>query len=175
MSALTILENGSQKKGAHQLPRIGCHDLFAASSQARAPRALVTTEAFELRSFAKDLEIALNQIPKEIDLSDTFKRSGARSLLWPVRGEGRRWLRRARKSTAFPYAEPFVDLIQVDDYFCDMTAKNWKEIQFEGNDYWVSKDHVKKVFGGVDLDEDSETATGTTGTEKLRRALAFLP
>lgn len=158
-------ENGSQKRVPTNFLELAV-TIYSRLLAARAPRALVTTEAFELRSFAKDLEIALNQIPKEIDLSDTFKRSvleaffGLSVVKVGVAPHG-------KEIDGIPYAEPFVDLIQVDDYFCDMTAKNWKEIQFEGNDYWVSKDHVKKVFG-VDLDEDSETATGTTGTETAK-------
>lgn len=158
-------ENGSEKRVPTNFLELAV-TIYSRLLAARAPRALVTTEAFELRSFAKDLEIALNQIPNEIKLGDTLKRSvleaffGLSVVKVGVAPQG-------KEVDGVAYPEPFVDLIQVDDYFCDMTAKNWNEIQFEGNDYWVNKDQVKKTFG-IDLDEDAETVIGSSGNEQSK-------
>lgn len=44
--------------------------------------------------------------------------------------------------------QPFVERISFDTYFCDTTAKNRRDMQFEGNDYWVSKSWAEAVWGG---------------------------
>jgi len=130
---------------------------------ARPPRVVVSTEVFELRPFANDLETVLNQISGEVGLKQTLKRAVLEALFGigvvkvGISPQG-------KKLHDEDYLEPFVDLVQLDDYFCDMTAKSWDDIQFEGNDYWMEKEDIEEVFG-VSLESDAPSTIGATGDE----------
>ena len=116
-----------------------------------------------MRPFANDLETVLNQISGEIGLKQTLKRAVLEALFGigvvkvGIAPQG-------KKLHNEDYLEPFVDLVQLDDYFCDMTAKSWDDIQFEGNDYWLEKEDIKEVFG-VSLESDAPSTIGATGDE----------
>lgn len=157
-------ENGSSKRVPTNFIELAV-TIYMRLLAARAPKVLVTTEAFELRPFAKDLEIVLNQIPGEIGLGKTLRRA----VLEAMFGFSVVKIGIAAKGVTSDAAElePFVDVVDIDDYFCDMTAKTWGEIQFEGNDYWMAKSDVRKVFG-VDLDADEFTTTGSTGDTQAK-------
>lgn len=158
-------ENGSDKRVPTNFIELAV-TIYLRLLAARSPKALVTTESFPLRPFAKDIEIVLNQIPGEIDLGDTLQRAvldamfGFAVVKIGIANQGKSMI-------GVPYAEPFVDLVQIDDYFCDMSAKSWKEIQFEGNEYLMSVDDVNDVFG-VNLDADEFNAQSTTGDEQAK-------
>ena len=126
---------------------------------ARTPKCTVSTEFPDLKAFAANFEIALNQLPGEIGLGDT--------------------IRRAVKSAMFTMGvvkigiagtdprpnigdEPFVSLVNIDDYFVDMSARSWDEIQFEGNGYWMDVDTIAKVYG-VTLTGDDYSGDSTSG------------
>jgi hypothetical protein len=49
--------------------------VYVRTLAARAPNVLVSTDIESLRPFARDMEIALNQIPGEIGLGNTLQRS----------------------------------------------------------------------------------------------------
>ncbi len=131
---------------------------------ARAPRCLVGAKLVNLRPFAADMELALNEIPDEIDLSDTIRRAVVEALFSMgvvkvgVAPNG-------REVDGVPYAEPFVDIVQLDDYFCDMSARSWKEIQFEGNSYWMDLEDARAMFHDPDLGPDEDDGGSDTGAE----------
>lgn len=128
---------------------------------ARTPRCMVSTESMSLRPFARDIEIILNQVPDEIELGETVRNAVVEAMFGMgvvkvgIAPQG-------KEVDGEPYAEPYVDLVEMDDYFCDMTAKSWREVQYEGNDYWMNKDDVKEIFGEK-LDGDVYNATDTAG------------
>jgi len=58
--------------------------------------------------------------------------------------------------------ESYADLITIDDYFCDMSAKSRKSMQYEGNDYWMSKNSAEALFD-MKLEADDHTVIGEQG------------
>lgn len=131
---------------------------------AKTPRCDVSTESPSLRPFANDLEIVINQLPNEIGLGDTLEEVVREAMFSlgvvkvgiaeasddPKRGD-----------------EPFVSLVQLDDYFVDMSAKSWREIQYEGNEYWMDTEAIK-AFYGVDLAGEDYNGTSSAGVEQAK-------
>lgn len=133
---------------------------------ARTPRCMVNTDIASLRPFAADMEAALNQIPGDIHLGETLRRAVVEAIFsMAVVKVG--IVPRGKTEDGKPYAEPFVSLVQLDDYFVDMSAKSWDEIQFEGNEYWMEVDQVREFYG-VDLAEDDYSGTSSSGTEQAK-------
>ena len=158
-------ENGSDKVVPTNFLELAV-TIYLRLLAARSPRAIVSTESLNLRPFAKDIEIILNQIPSEIGLSNTLQKAVMEAFFgFAVVKVG--LANRGQTKYEEPYAEPFVDLVQIDHYFCDMTAKSWEEIQFEGNDYWLSLEDVKTIYG-VNLEADDDNAVSTSGDEEAK-------
>ena len=131
---------------------------------ARAPKCSVSTDDATLRPFAADMEIVLNQLPGEIGMEQTM-RLAVMEAMFSI------GVVKVGISGADPRPnigdEPFASLVQIDDYFCDMSAKSWNEIQYEGNDYWMSRDAIREFFG-EDLVGDEYNGTDDTGVEQAR-------
>ena len=128
---------------------------------ANAPRATVTTKNAALRPFAKTTEIAINQIPEEIDLGGTLRRAVLEALFsFAIVKVG--ICNSGVAVLGHDIGESYADLITIDDYFCDMSAKSRGSIQFEGNDYWMARDTAEKMFGKK-LVADDHTITGDQG------------
>lgn len=129
---------------------------------ARAPRCLVTTDIPELKPFAYDMEIVLNQLPKEIDLQNTIQMAVKEAMF----GIGVVKIGIAgcdeRKNIG---DEPFVSLVQLDDYFVDMSARSWNEVQYEGNEYWMDVETIRQFFG-EDIAPDNYNGESVTGNEQ---------
>lgn len=155
------MEGGTEKKMPTNLLELGV-TIYERLLAARAPKCNVRTETPELKPFAADLQIVLNQIPKEINLQRT--------------------LQSAVKSALFSYGvvkigiagcdprpnigdEPFVSLVQVEDYFVDMSARSWDEVQFEGNQYWMDTETIQKVYG-VSLTSDDYSGDSERGVKE---------
>lgn len=131
---------------------------------ARSPKCLVSTAVPSLRPFAADMEIALNQIPGEIGLSATLRRAVLEAIfsIGIVKvGIG------STNDNAKIGDEPFVSIVQLDDYFCDMSARSWEEVQYEGNEYWMDTEQIKDLYG-VSLDEDEYQGDSTNGQAQAR-------
>ena len=134
---------------------------------ARAPRALVTAKVPSLRAFAYSTEIAINQIPDEIGLGDTLRRAVVEALFSlavvkvGICSSGVCIL-------GHDSGKPFADLISIDNYFCDMSAKTRAGIQFEGDDYWVPVETARALYDGApsEVEPDKHTVTGDNGEER---------
>ena len=138
---------------------------------ARAPRVMVSSSADELKPFARNMELALNQIPGEIGLEKTLRRAVIEALFGigvvkvGISSGGERY-------EGKELGESFVDLVQLDDYFCDMSAKSRETIAFEGNDYWLSLEEARDLAGGAlegehfKLFPDEHTVTGDQGEDR---------
>jgi hypothetical protein len=133
---------------------------------ARAPRAMVSTSNPRLRPFAKNTEIAMNQVPDEIGLGATIRRAVLEALF--SIGIVKVGLCSSGISVlGHDYGEPFVDIVSIDDYFCDMSAKTRNSMQFEGNDYWIPVDAARAMYNkGEDLKPDDHTVIGERGEER---------
>lgn len=107
---------------------------------ARAPRAMVSVDRLDLKPVAANFELALNQIPAEIKLGDTLRRMVTEALF--SIGIVKVGLHTVGDLLGHAYGRPFVDLVTIDDYFCDMSAKHPDQFEFEGNDFWLPFDEV---------------------------------
>lgn len=134
---------------------------------ANAPRAMVTTSIPRLKPAAYSMEIALNQIPDEIGLGDTLRRAVVEALFsFAVVKVG---LASSGVSVlGHDPGEAFVDLVSLDDYFIDMSAKTWSNIQFEGNDYWLPVEAAREIFDGKGskIEPDEHTVIGSQGEDR---------
>lgn len=134
---------------------------------ARAPRAVVTTKVPKLKPYAYSMEIAINQIPDEIGLDDTLRKAVVEALFcFAIVKVG--IAQSGTVSLGHDVGEPFADLIDFDDYFVDMSAKNRSSIQFEGNDYWLPIDIARAMYDGKesDVEPDDYTVIGEQGESK---------
>ena len=141
--------NGAKRKTPINLLELAV-TIYVRLLAARAPKCIVRTDVPSLRPFAADMEIALNQIPGEINLSATLRRAVVEAIfsMGVVKvGVG------ATVDDSKIGDEPFVSIVQMDDYFCDMTARCWEEVQYEGNDYWMDTAQIKELYG-ADIAED---------------------
>ena len=140
--------------------------IYTRQLAARAPKALITAKVPELRPYAVNMEIAVNQIPDEIDLSGTLRRAVLEAMFsFAVVKVG--LSSSGSVVLGHDYGEPFADLVSIDDYFCDMSAKSRREIQYEGNDYWLDIDAAREMFDGdwkdAKIEPDEHTVSGDNG------------
>ena len=132
---------------------------------ANSPRARVTTTIQALKPYAKTTELAINQIPDEIDLGATLRRS----VLEAMFSFGIVKVGIASSGIAVlghDIGEAYADIVTLDDYFADMSAKTRKSIQFEGNDYWMMVDTAREMFNRSDIEPDKHTITGDQGEQR---------
>ena len=113
-------------------------DVYVRQLAARAPRAMITTKQAGLKPAAKNFELAINQIPREIRLEDTLRRFVTEALF--SMGVLKVGIASTADVLGHSYGEVFVDNVTMDDYFLDMSAKDMGRIQYEGNDYWLDFD-----------------------------------
>ena len=131
---------------------------------ANAPQCVVSVKDAALKPFAKTFELVLNQIPDEIKLSETI-RDVVMEAMFSI---GIVKIGVAETSDNPKIGdEPFVSLVQIDDYFCDMSARNWGEVQYEGNEYWMDVEDISKMYG-VDLQEDEYNGASERGDDQAK-------
>jgi len=142
--------------------------IYSRQLAARAPRVVITARNPELRPYAKNMEIALNQLPEEVDLANTLHSAVMEALFSfaivkvGIEGTGDEVL-------GHEYGRPFADMVSLDDYFCDMTAKRRDQMQYEGNDYWVSLGVARGMCEECspdDLIPDEHSTIGDDGGER---------
>ncbi|KKM18365.1 hypothetical protein LCGC14_1666410 [marine sediment metagenome] len=105
------------------------------------PRAMFTTPIPSFKATSADFELAVNLIPDEIGLQNTFRKIVTESLFFM--GIAKCGLHAAGKMLDHSIGESFVDSITADDLVLDMSAKDMDVIQYVGNDYWMDLDEVK--------------------------------
>ena len=142
--------------------------LYMQQLAARAPRCTFNTEVRKYKPWAYATEIELNKIPKEIGMDATLRRAVMGALFgYGVVKTG--MCSSGVSILEHDIGESFADLVGIDDYFCDMSAKTRSGIQFEGNDYWVSVDDARAMWEGKDSDiePDQHTVTGDQGEKRV--------
>ncbi len=162
-------EGGSEKRVPTNFLELAV-TIYARQLAARAPRVLVTAKNQQLRPYAKSMEIALNQIPDEINLGDTLHKAVMEALFsFAVAKVG--MCSTNEEILGQEYGESFVDLVSIDDYFCDMSAKARNTMQFEGNDYWLNIDAAREIYDGkgAKIEPDEHTVTGDRGEERAEQ------
>jgi len=133
--------NGPEKRVPVNFLKLAV-DIYTRSLAARAPRVMITTINRELQPVAANLELAVNKIPEEIDLTETLRQWVVEALF--TMGIVKVGLSTTEEVLGHEYGKPFVDVVTIDDYFLDMSAKDMNDIQFEGNDYWPTYESLKK-------------------------------
>jgi hypothetical protein len=162
------MEHGSKKIMPINISKLAI-DIYLRQLIARAPRVLVTTKRGDLKATAANFELALNQIPDEIQLGKTLKKFVLEALFGM--GIVKVGLAASKEIVGQPYGQPFVDNVTLDNYFCDMTAVSFDNIQYEGNDYWM--DYKEFMDSGIvdkkyrkDCKPDDYTTNGPDGSER---------
>jgi len=149
--------------------------IYVRALAARSPRVMVTTGVDALKPAALNMQIALNQVPAEIDLAGTLRRVVLEALfgIGVVKvglTSGGATLPSDNSGQYHDAGSAFVDVVTLDDYFVDMSAKNRAGIQFEGNDYWVGIEEAKAIYSGHDKDyevaADEHTVHGDRGEQR---------
>jgi len=142
--------------------------IYTRQLAARAPKAMVAARQQALRPYAKNMELAINQIPAEINLSSTLQRAVAEAMVgYAVVKVGI-----SPSGSMVLGADPgklFADLISADDHFFDMSAKSREKMQYEGNDYWLPIDEARALCMNADpkkLEADPHTVIGANGADK---------
>ncbi len=138
--------------------------IYARSLAARSPQCIISTQLPDLKPFASDMEIAINHIPEEIGFTQTIRDVVVEALF----GMGVVKCGIAltnKKDQGVAVTDPFVDLVNMDDYILDMTARSWKEGQYEGNEYWMRLDDARELFDASDLTVDEDRGDNASGQE----------
>ncbi|KKL08791.1 hypothetical protein LCGC14_2572330, partial [marine sediment metagenome] len=116
-------------------------DIFVRMLAPKSPRGMIETRQRDKRALANTFELALNEIPRDIGYDLTQRRLITEALF--SLGILRIGLETVDRVMGENYGKPFADLITIDDYFCDMTARHFDELRYEGCDYWVDFDVLK--------------------------------
>ena len=111
-------------------------DIHVRLLAARAPRALFSTKYHDLRWTAASLELAVNEIPREIDLEATLRRLVLEALFSVV--VAKCGLHTVSNVLGYEYGASFVDVVTMDDLVIDMAASHEDQLQYIGNDYWLN-------------------------------------
>ena len=154
-------KNGADKRVPVNMLELAV-TIYVRHLAARAPRVVVSTGVDSLRPFAKNMELALNQIPREIGLESTLRRAVVEALF--AVGVVKVGIASNGVSVlGHDVGEPFADLVSLDDYFADMAAKSRETIQFEGNDYWLDLESARELGDGASLEPDQHVVHGDQG------------
>lgn len=141
--------------------------IFVQSLAARAPRCTFRAKIPRLKPWAFATEIALNQIPEEIGLDETLRRAVMDALFSPFAVVKVGMCSSGVTILGHETGEAFADLVEFDNYFCDMSAKNRKDMQFEGNDYWIALEDARAMYEG-DIQPDKFTNVDDSGNENAK-------
>jgi hypothetical protein len=163
---MNYAQSGSDKKNPTNFLELAI-TIYTRQLMARAPRVMVTAKNVALKPFAKDMEIAINQIPDEIGLGKTLQRAVMEAMFsFAIAKVG--ICQTGRIVLGHDPGQLFVDLVSIDDYFCDMSAKSRDRMQYEGNEYWMDIEDARAMYKGpsVDLQPDEHTTVSPDGDTK---------
>ena len=158
-------DGGSRKKVPTNFLELAV-TIYARQLAPRVPNCMVSTKVKSLRPASLELESAVNQIPKEIDLVDTVRETVIEAMF--SMGVVKVGLKESGEEIdGHDFGATFVDTVDFGDYFVDMHAKKYSAIQFEGNDYWMPTDEMKSsnMFDTTDIMVDEPTTLDTQGNQ----------
>ena len=123
-------------------------NIYQQNLAAQAPRALATTPYRTLKPKAYKLSLGLNHLIKEIDFEWTIQMAVLEGLL------SMGIIKVGLNNTAqveiggylHDYGQPFADLVTLDDFVCDMSAKKKEMWQFCGNRYSMLLEDAKQIY-----------------------------
>lgn len=141
--------------------------IYTQQLAARPPYCMVATKIPELKAQAYTMELALNQLPEELKLGRTFRMA----VLEAIFGMGIVKVGITSSDIevdGLDIGRPFADILTIDDYFFDMSAKKKDSIEYEGNDYWMPLEDVREMWEGKssDISPDGSTLTSDQGNTR---------
>lgn len=146
-------------------------DIYVRALAPAVPRGMITTFNEQKKAVAASFELALNDIPEEIDFGSTMRRLVSEALF--SIGILRVGLETTDEIMGINYGSIFAEVITIDDYFCDMVATTWGQIQYEGCNYWVDHEMLmdSKLIEGKNrrgaLPPDEWDMTGEQGEYRV--------
>lgn len=167
-------EGGSENREPAPLLALAIQ-IYVRSLAAMSPRCLITTKRSSLKVTAANMELAVNQIPDEIGLTYSLRRM-VEEALFSI-GVAKVGLNTVGTALGHEYGESFVDIIPLDNYFIDMSAKDPDLIDYEGNQYWLDYEEFKesKWLGDEErenLKPDEYTVIGPAGERRAEEISA---
>ena len=157
-------DNGNEKRVPTNFLELAV-TIYTRQLAARAPRVMIEANSPSLRPYALNMSLAINQIPDEIHLGNTLRKAVVEAMFaFAVAKVG--IASSGKVSLGHDEGSVFVDLVSLDDYFCDMSATSRDAIQYEGNDYWVCLDDARAMSGGEKVEADKHTVTGSQGERR---------
>ncbi len=146
------------------------HDIYVRSLAPAVPRGMIHTFNEQKKATAATFELALNEIPKEIEFGSTMRKLVSEALF--SIGVLRVGLETVDQIMGINYGSIFTEVITLDDYVCDMVATTWGMIEYEGCSYWVDYESLmdsgyvdKKERDG--LSPDQWDLTGEQGEYRV--------
>jgi len=162
------VEDGARKRVPVNFIKLAVN-VFLRRLAARAPKCMITSKDIDLRPTAKNLELAVNQVPDEINLQQTF-RLAVLEAIFSI-GIVKCGLHKVGEILGHSYGESFADIVTIDDLLIDMSAKHMDYIQYIGNGYWLNYEDVmednwfdKDAKNG--LMHDEYTTMGIAGEQR---------
>jgi hypothetical protein len=134
----------------------------------KVPRVDISSSDDALKPGAANLGLAVNQRIQELEIEQIFRDVVMEALYGigvvlcglSAPGEG-------------DYGTVFVDRLLLDDYFVDISATDWRYIQYEGNDFWMDYDEFEETEWparkrGDRTDADEYTISGDGGETRAQ-------
>jgi len=137
----------------------------------KSPRVMMTSKYPEYRATAASHEAAVNKIPGEINLTQTFRRIMMEALF--SMGIAKCGLSTSRIIMEEEYGEPFVDNVPLSNFFVDLSVDDARRCQFMGNDKEFSYEELQdgtwlSTKAKKDLQKDDSDVVDSNGQVKAK-------
>lgn len=120
-------------------------NIYCRQLAARNPNVMISTLYDELKPTAKDFELVLNKVLREIRFKETAQKVLRNALLGI--GVIKTGLNRSRtveiEGVLHDVGQPFADVVSLDDFTFDILAKTWEQVQFAGHRLRLPLDQVR--------------------------------
>lgn len=138
-------ENGPSRNVPLNLLKMAA-DIYRRKLSARPPKVLVRTNSLELTADATELELATNQLLKEINIQATMQEAVFSALF--SMGIVKVGITSEAMSEAAGYfhdgGQPYADPVLFSDWIHDTNARRFEELDWLGNRYRLPLDRVKE-------------------------------
>lgn len=111
-------------------------------------RTLITTQYRGLKPMASDFELGTNHLIQEIQLGKTLRRIAQEAMLstWGMAKIGLERVHQVEvRGFYHDVGQPFVDLVDLDDWVHDMSSKVWEQVGYAGNQYDLPLEVAREV------------------------------
>ena len=138
-------EDGSPQKQPANLLELAL-TIYMQNLAPQAPQCLVTTSHRELMWRAANLELGVNKTMLDINLGHTYRQAVMEALFcWAFVKTGMAQGPDVEiNGVKHNVGQFFADVVSIDDWVHDMTARRYEEASFAGNRYRIPLDYVKK-------------------------------